>query len=1082
MRAIVDGAPHGMVMIDPAGAIVLVNSRLERDFGYSREEMIGHKVEMLVPVRFRSGHKGHRDSYFSNPATRSMGEGRDLYGQRKDGTEFPVELGLNPIHTDEGLFVLGAVVDITERKAAEDKLRAVTQKLEKQNWLKSGHAELADVMRGRLELDDLSKSVVTFLAKYTGASVGVLYLSEGDALVLRGTYAYSKRKRLATTFAIGEGIVGQAARERETILISDVPEDYITIGSGLGECQPRQIVVVPIIWTKKLEGVLELGTLTEFTDAHLELLRSTAEYVGVAITTSRERGRTEELLQTTQSQANELQVQQAELEAANAELEEKSHELQAQQEELEATNSELEEQSQQLKDQQAVLQKANDELTARSRSLVEQRNELQKAKTELQSKAMEIEQASKYKSEFLANMSHELRTPLNSVLILAQNLAENAEGNLTEHQVKSAEVIQSGGRDLLNLINDILDLSKVEAGRLDVHFENISVQRMLENVRSQFVHIAQKKGLQFDVAIGDGVSATLVTDSQRCEQVLKNLLSNAFKFTANGSVCLSIAAEASARSNGSVAPASVAFTVSDTGIGIPVEKQNAIFDAFQQADGSISRKYGGTGLGLTISRELAKLLEGKLSFQSTPGEGSSFTLVLPLAPKSSNAASPPETNDANNSTILDPVRNSINGRGRLASANSVDDRDSTHPGDRSIVIIEDDSNFASLLVDECRARGFKCLVAGTGREGIQLVSRFRPEAVILDLGLPDTDGVEVLDQLKLNLATRHIPVHVLSGMDAERETSQRGAIGYLRKPVSAEELEDLLTDIQSFLDKRVKHILIVEDDNRNRAAVVQLLSRKGVEISDVATGQAALDHIESHAVDCIVLDLGLPDMTGQQFLDHLSSKATNDIPVIIYTGKELSNSEHRQLREHTDTIVVKGADSPERLMDEVSLFLHSVERDLSTEQRRVMRMLHDTDQLLASRKVLLVDDDMRNLFALSSVLRHAGLDVVKAGNGQEALDHLDADDDIELVIMDVMMPVMNGIQAIELIRNDSRLGNVPIIALTAKAMPDDRVRCMNAGATEYLSKPVDVDKLLNLIKVWISDSESTSHSLEPVEA
>ena len=1154
LKLILDGAASGLVMIDHTGTIKLVNAQLEKDFGYSRDELIGQKVELLVPERFRAKHPDHRNGFVANPTTRAMGAGRDLFGRRKDGTEMPVELGLNPIQIGDDMFVLGSVVDISERKAAEAKLQQIQTELQKQNerdrWLAVGQQTISEAVRGDQMLESLSSRAISELAKYLNCQVGVFYTmmttnrnadsdqhdsndhgqKNGSASVLKltGSFAHVIRKHMMTEFAIGEGMVGQAAVERTRIVLTEVPNDYIRVASGLGDTPPNNLLIQPLVLDNQVLGVLELGSLEPLTSLQLELLDRVSESLAIAINAASNREQLQKLLAQTQIQSSKLQSQQTELRKTNDELTERTRlleeseiELKNQSEELQAANEELEEKSLEMQAQQEELRQANEELTARSHDLVQQKDELQRAKSEVEQKAREVELASKYKSEFLANMSHELRTPLNSLLILSQKLAENADGNLTEHQIESARIINVGGKDLLNLINDILDLSKVEAGKMNVNFEPVSVQSMVSNIRTQFAALAEEKGLDFEITIDEQTPSDITTDPQRVEQILKNLLSNAIKFTAQGSVRLdvgqSLANLASFANEGasnmsateSTAPhsalptgegakvtgqesvACVTFTVTDTGIGIPAEKQEAIFEAFQQVDGSTCRKYGGTGLGLTISRELSKLLGGRIEFESIVGTGSSFTFALPVEPISvppdtsnespriasetnANATASLPTNSFRPSQLLSADRTKpslLNASKRNdrqeAPAFVQDDRRTTRPGDHSILVIEDDATLAGIMRDVCRKRGFKCLVAGDGTSAMQLVSEFCPKAIVLDLGLPDIDGVELLDHLKYNLATRHIPVHIVSGADAEAETLRRGAIGYLRKPASEADISQLLERIEGFLGKDLKRVMLVEDDENNRNAITQLIGRKGIEIVGVGTGKEAIEQLALRTFDCVVLDLGLPDMSGQELLKQIGNGKADRPPSIIYTGKELTGDEHRALREYTDTIVVKGADSPERLLDEVTLFLHSVERDLSTEQRSVMRMLHDPKKMLSGRKVLLVDDDMRNLFALSSVLQQAELVVIKAENGQEALERLKADAEIEVVVMDVMMPVMDGIEATQRIRAEQRWKDLPILALTAKAMPEDRQKCIDAGATDYLSKPVDVERLLTLLKIWM---------------
>ncbi len=958
-----------------------------------------------------------------------------------------------------------------------ENLRIVSAQNEKDRWLKTGQAELSDVMRGELDPSMLSKNVVSYLAKYLDAQVGVMYLSDGDGtLRLTGSYAFTQRKRLANTIKAGEGLVGQAALEKESISISEVPEDYVTVNSGLGEAAPRNLLATPVMLEGRVKGVLELGTFTRFNDTQIELLKLVSENIAISINSAQDREKMSKLLAQSQQQAEELQAQQEELRAANEELEEQTlalkrseEELKAQSEELQASNEELEEKSQYLSQQKADIERKNRELEVVGR--------------EIEEKARDLELASKYKSEFLANMSHELRTPLNSLLILAKSLSNNDEGNLTDPQVESAKVIHEGGKDLLNLINDILDLSKVEAGRLNVHFEDVGLESIASHLRPQFDPVADHKGLQFRIEIGDDLPPTLKTDGQRVEQILKNLLSNALKFTHDGSVTLSIHRpddKVRLRQRGLTAADAIAMSVIDTGIGVPEDRQRAIFEAFQQADGSTSRQFGGTGLGLAISRELAKLLGGEIQLRSRQGEGSTFTLYLPReprdAPAGENAAEPATTSPVASSS-MEAGNDEANRPLPVPSTAEFlpDDRRQIGAADKTILIIEDDVRFAGILVDLSRQRGYTCLVAGDGSSGLQLAFEHRPTGVILDLGLPDIDGLNVLSQLKHNLATRHIPVHVISARDESAASLCRGAIGHLTKPASAEDVDRAFSKIEHWLQTDVKEVLLVEDDQTLRTSLAGLIDNDGVEITAVGTGKEACQQVSTKRFDCVILDLGLPDMTGFELLRKLRDLRCGELPpVIVYTGRDLTREEHAELRTYTDRIVLKEADSEDRVLDEVSLFLHSVESFLPADQQKIIRMLHDPDEVFKDRKVLLVDDDMRNTYALSKVMQESGLRVVMADNGKLALEKLETEHDIELVVMDIMMPVMDGYEAMRAIRAQRRLEKLPIIALTAKAMPEDRAKCLNAGANDYLTKPVDVEKLLSLMRVWLFQQEPIS--------
>lgn len=961
-----------------------------------------------------------------------------------------------------------------------DNLRRTSAQNELNQWLKTGQTELSDLMRGVLDLPTLSRNVVTYLANYLGAQVGVMYVSDdGQTLRLTGSYAFSQRKQLTEEIPLGTGLAGQAALEQEIISISEVPADYIAVKSGLGESAPRHLVAVPIVHDGEVKGVVELGTLTSFDQHQHELLNLVTANIAIAVKSAQDRQTMKQLLQQSQKQAIELQKQQEELRASNEELEEQTEalkqseeRLKSQSEELRAINEELEEKSEYLTQQKARIEKKN--------------RELEVVRQEIEEKARDLELASKYKSEFLANMSHELRTPLNSLLILAKSLADNDDGNLTDEQIESANIICDGGRELLNLINEILDLSKVEAGRLDVHFEDVSLASMVDRLRSQFSPLAEKKRIQLKTEVNQLLPETFISDGQRTEQILKNLLSNAIKFTSQGSVTLRVrrpADDVRFRQTALTPDNTIALSVVDTGIGIPADRQRAIFEAFSQADGSTSRKYGGTGLGLAIARKMSALLGGEIHLQSREGQGSTFTLYLPLQPQKqfpepaagSLLAPPPASTPQTAATASAPPYSSAVSPaavGPIAEWMS-DDRHGIAAGDKTVLIIEDDSRFAKILADLARQRGYKCLIAGDGSSGLQIAFEHHPTAIMLDLGLPDIDGLSVLDQLKHHLPTRHIPVHVVSGRDDQAAVLKRGAVGHLLKPADSEELADAFTRIETFLQTGVRKVLVVEDNESLRKSLVRLIAHQGIDIQAVGTGAEACEMLLESTFDGIILDLGLPDMTGFEFLRRLQKLPCEKTPpVVVYTGRDLTRQEHAELNRYTDSIVLKEADSEERVLDEVLLFLHSVESSLPGRQQQVVRMLHDPDQVLEGRKILLVDDDMRNTYALSNVLQKSGLDVVMADNGKLALEKLDEESDIDLVVMDIMMPVMDGYEAMRAIRSRPDCGKLPIIALTAKAMPEDRAKCLEAGANDYLTKPVDVEKLLSLMRVWLFQSKS----------
>ncbi|HEU5046812.1 MAG TPA: response regulator [Rickettsiales bacterium] len=757
-------------------------------------------------------------------------------------------------------------------------------------------------------------------------------------------------------------------------------------------------------------------------------------------------------------------------------LEKSEEELKMQQEELKASNEEIEASNEELEEKTRALEEQNTQIRR-------QTEELEKSRAMVIQKAQEVEQASKYKSEFLANMSHELRTPLNSLLILAKLLAANEEGNLTAEQVEEARVIHNGGLELLNLINDILDLSKVEAGKLTITADDVYIDNIVKQMQRQFAPVARESGVAFPVKIADDTPSLMRTDAQRVEQILKNLISNAFKFTERGHVALEVGrpdAKLSLQRPHLDRNNTIAFTVEDTGIGIESSKLNDIFEAFQQENGSIDRHYGGTGLGLTIARKFAHMLGGEIHVTSAKGKGSRFTLILPVSLEPSTESSEPAETVLSEPVSLqqepaEPVSMPMPSAAEFVS----DDRKVIGEKDKVLLVIEDDPQFAGALMTMAHRHGYKCLIAGDGRSGILLATQAKITAIILDLKLPDIDGMQVLEQLKDDLRTRHIPVHIISGREepeGDAAPLRKGAAGYLRKPAEKEDIDRVFAKLDSLLPSQTKRLLVVEDDRKSQVAIESLLKKEGVQITSVNTGAAAFAQLAETTFDCIILDLRLPDMSGFEWLEQAEkSPPKNGLPpVIVYTAKELTEDENRDLHGYTGSIIIKGAKSPERLLDEVTLFLHSVESTLSREQQDIIRMQHNPDKVLQRRTILLVDDDLRNTFALSKLLKKHGMNIVIADNGQMALDKLREDPSIELVIMDIMMPIMDGYQAIREIRSQKAYARMPIIALTARAMPQEQEKCMEAGANDYMTKPVDIERLLTLLRVWLFRQEKAA--------
>ncbi|WP_243439037.1 response regulator [Fundidesulfovibrio soli] len=943
-------------------------------------------------------------------------------------------------------------------------LRDAAAASEHSNWVKTGRANLGALLAGEHDLRELSDSVTAFLAKYMNAQIGALYILAEGSLKLTGSYAFTMRKDLADSFGLGQGLVGQAALERQVISLTNVPEGYLRINSALGDAQPRNIVVVPIMQDGQVKGVLELGSLEEISGNRLEFLRVACDAVGVAINTLEIQDKQRALLEQTQLQAEKLQIQQEELQATNEELEQQANALRSSEEEL--------------RQQQEEMAAINDELAGKNSSLELQRAELGLKNVELDNirkglelKARELEQTTRYKSEFLANMSHELRTPLNSLLLLSRSLMENQRGNMEQDQVEYASIIHRSGNDLLALINEILDLSKIEAGRMSVTPQDVSLAELSQVMLAGFKPLADEKGLTLACETAPHLTHVIRTDRQRLEQIMRNLLSNAVKFCDKGTITLSFRRPTPAECAGleGLAPEkALAVSVTDSGVGIPEEKQQEIFEAFRQLEGGTDRRFGGTGLGLTISRELARLLGGELRLVSTPGQGSTFTLVIPThleaqaqePPRGESAAAPAQTR---------PKPPAAPAGEPAAQTPALPDDREQDPGDEPfILIVEDDLAFAGVLMDQCRAKGLRVLHASTGEDGIALARSLPVGGVVLDIRLPGMNGWQVLEELKHDPALRHIPVHVMSAEEGNLDAMRRGAVGFLGKPASRESLDAALEQLEGIMSKKVKDLLVVEDNAAMRKGVCSLLSDASIRIREVETGEQALEALREHDYDCMILDLGLPDMTGFELLDRLGDNKEGHIPpVIVYTGRELTKEEENALRGHAESIIIKGVKSEERLIDETTLFLHQMVKTLPPKKRELIATLYDKDKALRGKTVLLVDDDMRNLFALSHVLQEHGLNVLKAEDGRKALEMLQSGQEVDLVLLDIMMPVMDGYETLAAMRGIPSLADLPVIALTAKAMLEDRERCIAAGANDYLSKPVDLDRLLSKLRVWL---------------
>ncbi|MGA3049865.1 MAG: HAMP domain-containing protein [Terracidiphilus sp.] len=933
----------------------------------------------------------------------------------------------------------GEVADLKDNiNTMIDNLRLTTDRNTEQDWLKTNLARFTAMLQGQRELTTVGRMLLSELAPLVNAQQGVLYQMESEesnSMILLSAYASTDDGHLET-IKVGEGLIGQCAAEKRRMLISDLPRHSVPIRSGLFEAVPRNVIVLPVLFEDRVKAVIELATLSTFTASHLAFLEQLTSSIGIVLNSIEATMQTEGLLKQSQQLATELQTQQKE---------------------LQQTNEQLAQKAQQLAEQNAEVERKN--------------QEIEQARGALEEKAKELALTSKYKSEFLANMSHELRTPLNSILVLGQQLAENPDGNLSAKQVEFARTIHGAGTDLLNLISDILDLSKIESGTVSVEAEEVFFNSLIEMVARPFRHEADNRRLLFEINTDARLSRSLVTDSKRLQQVLKNLLSNAFKFTEQGKVQLSVsvASEGWAQNHPilSASGTVVAFSVADTGIGIPLEKQRIIFEAFQQADAGTSRKYGGTGLGLAISRELASLLGGEIQLFSTPGKGSTFTLYLPQ-----NYAGP--------AAVSTVIRGEVHSRPvsflPVSSVNVAehhperidDDRGDLETGDEVLLIVEDDVHYAQLICDLSRHKGFKVLHAATGTEALTLAREFHPSAISLDVFLPDMLGWTVLNHLKQDPSTRHIPVQMLTSDEDWHHGLSRGAFAFVTKPTTTEGLNAAITRIKAYATPRRKRLLVVEDEKAQQLSIEALLGYKDIDVAFADTGADALTAVTNEAYDCLVLDLRLPDMSGFEVLERLrDTPSLSELPVVVFTGKDLSSEEDSRLHTLARSVIVKDVESPERLLDETALFLHRVVTDLPAEKQNMLDRLHRSDEALVGKKVLIVDDDVRNIFALSSVLERRGMTVLTAGTGREAIETIDNTPELGIVLMDIMMPEMDGYETMQVIRQNPRFQRLPIIALTAKAMKGDREKCLEAGASEYLAKPVNTEQLLSALRMWL---------------
>lgn len=931
-------------------------------------------------------------------------------------------------------------------------LRQFNKESEEKIWIHKGIEAVSDSLAGEKPVEILASDTLNALVGYLGAEIGLFYSYSDNVLTYAAGYAVPDVNAVPATIKPGETLIGQAALKKETMRLQNLPDDYLVIKSATGSVKPKHVLIIPLLQERSVQGVIEIASLSQFSDIALALVEQLKPNMAVALQTAKNRARLQELLDQTKSQAEELKVQHSELENMNAELEAQAQKLQGSEEELRV--------------QQEELMQTNQELEERTK-IVEERNQLiVERNIEIQHKARELELSTKYKSEFLANMSHELRTPLNSILLLSRLLAENSPKNLSTEQVEYARVIQSSGNGLLLLIDEILDLSKIEAGKMELEFETVSVKSITDDLRSLFSPVAKERNIDFGIKINETVPASIETDKMRIEQVLKNLISNAIKFTAKGSVQVEVSTNADD-------PSLIQFSVKDTGIGIAKDKQKLIFEAFQQEDGSTRRKFGGTGLGLSISRQLVKLMGGEIKVKSEPGKGSEFIVLIPYA-KTAQVKQ-------ESSLLLEPIahraaeilENKMVPNFSLApseiSTDLEDDRSNIIAGDKTILIVEDDLPFAKALVNYTRTKGYKAVVAARGDEGIVLAQQFKPTGILLDIQLPVKDGWEVMEELKSNATTRHIPVHMMSSNSAKKESLQKGAIDFINKPVGHDQLQEVFKKIEHVISRRGKKVLIVEENPKHAQALAYFLETFNVKAEISSNINDGVTALKRNDVECVILDMGIPDANADETLETIrKDHEFENLPIIIFTGKNLSKGEEQKIKQYADSIVIKTAFSYKRILDEVSLFLHLVEENTQREKQPAKSKTGGVFvEVLSDNTILIVDDDVRNIFSLTKVLEQNNMQVLSAMDGEEALTRLEENADVDIVLMDIMMPVMDGFETTKRIRQNFKYKDLPIIAVTAKAMTGDREKCIQAGASDYISKPVDIDQLLSLLRVWL---------------
>lgn len=913
--------------------------------------------------------------------------------------------------------------------------------LENREWLQTGLARLNESLVGQKNLEDLTRDALETIVMYTESQAGAIYaLSEDNHLDFIAGYALDLGS-VQRRFLPHEGIPGQALHTDEILMMTDIPGNSFSVSVAVGKLKPANVLAMSIRYNQQPVGVIELGAMAPYTSLDLQLLNEISEKLGTAMAASQSRRRLQELLEETQSQSEELQAQTTELENINAELEAQSLKLQASEEELRVQQEELLQSNQELEERAQLLEERNQIIRERNEQIIE--------------KSRELELSSRYKSEFLANMSHELRTPLNSILLLSKLMSENEQ--LDKEFIEYAEVIQSSGQNLLKLIDEILDLSKIESGKMQLEVTDVRLPEITNSIRKLFAQVAKSKDLDFRIEVDKDTPEDLRTDPQRLEQILRNLLSNAFKFTSKGEVVLTVS-PVDDRKN-------LKFTVKDTGIGVPADMQSIVFEAFQQVDGSTRRKFGGTGLGLSISRELSKLLGGEISLKSEEHKGSEFSLILPVI-----YSGPREESFPQEQPLQEKTQAQMTSTGTVGQVYTTfdDDREEVTPGDRVILIIEDDAAFAKVLLDYTRQKKYKGIVSGSGEEGLQLARQYRPAAILLDILLPGINGWQVLEELKADRATRHIPVHVMSSLQVKNKSILSGANDFIDKPVGLDKMQQIFRKLEQALQGHDK-VLIVEENKPHAQALAYFLNTNSIKTQVATSVNAGIAALNEEDNDCVILDVGVHHKAGIEALETIKNNpGFENLPIIVFTGKNLSRGEELTLKKYADSIVVKTAHSYKRILDEAGLFLHLVEEGERTRDKSFTSpRTKELKNILKGRRIMVVDDDVRNIFSISKALELQHVEVITATDGREAVTAIRNGEKVDGILMDMMMPEMDGYEAIRTIRGLPGFKDTPILAVTAKAMAGDREKCIAAGASDYISKPIDIDQLLSLLRVWL---------------